>query len=276
MHGTVALPFDASEPAHISLHEPPLAVVLVQVRFSSVMAVASEQLGAAFHDALRERYPEGRPEQEILFNVGGAGAPTGQTSTLWRLLDEEQGYRVTLGASFITIETSQYDGHEAFFQRVGEALEVCSNLVRPRRAERVGVRYVHRLAEAEPLGDLIRPELLGVLANPSTAPASVSITQALWPLPDDATLAGRWGRLPAGAALDPTLLAADEPSWMLDVDVYGERHREFEPEALAELAFAYSRHAYRFFRWSVEPAFLRRFGADEETLRSALTNEGLV
>jgi uncharacterized protein (TIGR04255 family) len=74
-------------------------------------------------------------------------------------------------------------------------------------------------------------------------------------------LQARWGALQPGVVLDPSLPAASEPSWVLDLDAFQQEALAFDPEGLAGRVRAMSERAYRFFRWSVTDAFLTRFGA---------------
>ena len=79
-----------------------------------------------------------------------------------------------------------------------------------------------------------------------------------------------WGFLPPGTGVDPAVGPVEAQSWLMDIDVFDERHEDFDAGALAQRALDHSRRQYRFFRWAVQPAFLLRFGADEQLVAAAV------
>lgn len=177
--------------------------------------------------------------------------------------DEAEQWRLTLTTSFIALETTAYPGNDAFFARLRTVLDAVQSHIRPSRVERLGVRYVCRIDAEDDLANLaglIRPEVLGVTCLKKDSP-ELAITQSQFAL-EEATLIARWGILPPDVVTDPTLSPIGRRSWLLDVDVFDEIKRPFDAEALTEQALAHSRSQYRFFRWAIEPGFLRRFGAD--------------
>jgi uncharacterized protein (TIGR04255 family) len=240
-------------------------LVLVQVRFAPVSAVVREDFFAGFQQAVMEEYPLAQPEQEVVLLPGPDQAP--KTTGLWRLGDIADEWRLTLAPGFVALESFAYPGSEHFFDRLRRALEAVEAHVRPPRVERLGVRYVCRITaeeDLERLPELVRPEVAGIASlNDSGVAAELSLTQSTFLL-EGRQVSARWGILPPHARVDPAIRAAPERSWMLDIDVFEERKRPFDAEALTNEAVAHSRTQYRFFRWAVEPAFLLRFGASEE------------
>ena len=109
---------------------------------------------------------------------------------------------------------------------------------------------------------LVRREALGMLAAPlggATTRFEHVVTEARFDLGDRALLA-RCALVPAGAVVDvlPDPVAAR--GWLLDVDVFEEGQRDFDPGAATSRARQFAEQAYRFFRWSVTDAFLRKCG----------------
>lgn len=263
MTGTAPSPASGPIPATVPLRPPPLELVLVQVRFAPVLSVVQDEFFGAFQQELLEDYPLTTKEQEVVINADMAARAT----DLWRMQDNEGNWRVTLTAGFVAFETRDYPGKDPFFERLRRVLEAVERHVRPPRVERIGVRYVCRLEDAPDLArldELVRPEVVGVALSGDDQP-TLALTQCSYDL-GDATLGARFGLLPAGLLVEPTLRPAEGPSWILDVDVFDERKRPFEAESLAAEALDYSRRQYRFFRWAIQPEFLRRFGADPQAV----------
>jgi uncharacterized protein (TIGR04255 family) len=264
--GSTLAPFGADPVETIALDEPPLVRVLAQVRFSPVLRVADEAFVGAFQQALAPDYPltSADTEFQITLPVSPEAPPTHAETRLWRFSSEDGMSRVTLATSFVALETARYLGHEDFLARLRTVLSAVEEHVGARRVVRTGVRYVQRLSgdDLERLGEYIRPEVLGVSqVDPGV---DTSLTQARH-LEEGVTLHARWGLLPAGVGLD-IVPPADEPSWIFDIDVFDEEAKPFDSDLLVESVFDYSRRQYRFFRWAVNPAFLARFGADEQQL----------
>lgn len=265
MPGTAQHPFSGPPPDTIPLDPPPLAQVLVQVRFSATPAVVLDEFFAPVQRALSDRYPIASKDHEVLFPMGPNSEQGMQTSQLWRLRDDTSTWRVTVAPVFASLETSAYPGHEEFFLRFEEVLALVGEHLQPARVERLGVRYVNRLDEPQDIArleELVRPEMCGIASlDDSGVVPEHAFTQSLFVL-GSARLAARWGILPPGTTTDPALTPTDRTSWLLDIDVFDEEPRAFDVVALRQTAYEYSRHEYQFFRWAIQPEFLLRFGAD--------------
>jgi uncharacterized protein (TIGR04255 family) len=273
MTGTADHPFTGPPVETIPLTPPPLARVLAQVRFSSVLAVSDEALAGQVQQRLFDEYPVARSDVEIgVMFAPGAEAPTPHQTRLWRFQTTDEVWRVTLATGFVALETTDYPGHEEFFGRLERVLTVIGELVRPPQVERTGVRYIQRLSEPDDLARLteyVRPEVAGACAlQDEGAEITLCLTQTQAVM-DDTHLTARWGILPPSAGVDPAIDPVDAPTWVMDIDVFDERREPFDAAALAQRALEHSRRQYRFFRWAVEPAFLLRFGADEAVVAAA-------
>jgi uncharacterized protein (TIGR04255 family) len=268
MPGTARQPFSGPPVATIPLDAPPLASVLVQVRFSPVLEVSEEHLAGRVQKALREEYPfvRGETELAITLSPGADSPPVPIPTRLWRFLSADDTWRVTLASGFVSLETQAYAGHEDFFARLLRVLAAVEEIVSPPAAERVGVRYTQRLTQPDDLSRLaefVRPEVLGASAvRDGNDSFSLCLTQANTRF-DDVSLSARWGLLAPNAGIDAVIPPLEQPNWLMDIDVYDERRETFAPAVLADRALAHSRRQYQFFRWAVEPAFLLRFGADD-------------
>ena len=72
----------------------------------------------------------------------------------------------------------------------------------------------------------------------------------------------QWGLLPPGTAIDPTLPALSDRSWMLDLDSFVEQRSQFDADAIASTVVELAGNAYRYFRWVVTEKFLAAFGGE--------------
>ncbi len=272
MPGTAPNPFSGTPVATVSLDVPPLASVLVQIRFSPVLEVSEEQLAARMQKALRDEYPFVHADTElaITFSAGAEGPPAALPTRLWRFTNEDSAWRVSLASSFVSLETTAYPGHEDFFGRLQRALTAVEQIVAPPAAERIGVRYTQRLIDPqdlERLSEFVRPEVLGAAAVSDEGTGfSFCLTQAQAQF-DDVTLSARWGLLAPNTGIDAVIPPLQQANWLMDIDVYDERREPFAAAVLTDRALAHSRRQYQFFRWAVEPAFLLRFGADEALVK---------
>jgi uncharacterized protein (TIGR04255 family) len=123
---------------------------------------------------------------------------------------------------------------------------------------------VDRLVEPE-LGDvakLVRPEILGLDGTRAAQHVELSMTQTRFTL-SDANITARWGRLPANGTHDPnTVEPINQPSWMLDLDMFTREQTVFDVDALVSKCRSFAERIYTIFRWTVTDEFLRRYGGD--------------
>jgi uncharacterized protein (TIGR04255 family) len=264
---TADRPFSDYPLETIPLSPPPLTRVLSQVRFSPVFAVAEEAFVGKFQQSLLKRFPVPSTEMEVTITfVPSGGAPPAMTPTrIWRFTAEDGLSRVTLASTFVAYESSNYTTNKPYFEDLRIVLDATLKHVQPLHVERAGVRYTQRLTDDSDLANLanyFRPEILGAAAfSDQDAQLDVCLTQSQFSR-EDFQLAARWGTLPPHVSFDPGMPALDTRSWVFDLDVYDQTRRDFDTDTLANRLFDFSRVQYRFFRWSVEPAFLVRFGAD--------------
>ncbi|WP_373046597.1 TIGR04255 family protein [Vulgatibacter sp.] len=259
---THADPFRAEPPAEVPLPNAPLVRVIGQVRFPIVLSVNESGFIAPFQEAIRGRYPVLRPEQLQGFVVGPTGPQQVAPQALWRFHDGGGEWRVSLAPDFVALETTAYRSRADFLERLGEVLQALAITIHPGTVDRVGVRYVDRITgdALEELATLVNPHVLGVTGTPLDRHAESSVAENVFAIGSDGFVA-RWGRLPPGATIDPGVLGSvQEPSWILDLDMFSKEPREFRVEDVLGEAQRYAERIYTFFRWAVTDDFLRRFG----------------
>ena len=253
----------------IPLPEAPLIAVLAQIRFPPVASIAKEQFIGPFQEQIRQSYPVLRQEQEVNIVVTPDGVnSSGDSTPIWRFLDrsDDPAWKVSLASSFVALDTPRYASRADFLERLRRILEALDHTIAPSTFDRLGVRYVNRvrLEPTDDLTTLVRSEVLGMTTVTPGADANLvhSLADVGFRV-RNATLRGRWGRLPAGARLEPLHGAPlDSPSWILDLDMYTDVAGDFDVEGLALTAEQYAEHIHRFFRWAVRPELLRRHGGN--------------
>ncbi|MFE3195068.1 TIGR04255 family protein [Nocardia sp. NPDC059240] len=262
-------PFSTEPLVEVPLANPPLAQVLAQVRFAKVSqlwvgdAAARQVVASMTHE-----YPIFDQKQETGFHIGPDGIqPVPANAQIWQLQSQDRQWMITFGDSFFALTAWTYTSRTEFASRLQTAWQHFCNVIESVRHERVGVRYINRIAEpdVDGLAKLVRPEMLGELATPLGAGVrrQHSISEATYAVDEREGLHVRWGLLPAGAAFDPTVPTVDSPSWVLDMDAYlayPDNAPVLRPDDLAQTVKDLAERAYRYFRWSVTDDYLTAFG----------------
>lgn len=256
-------PFDAPSPEEVPLVDAPLVRVIAQARFPLVASLTRLDFIGPFQEAIRSEYPlltqESNPQVRI---IDGQLAPLSQ-EVLWRFSDDGGHWRVTLAAEFVALEAQRYSSRTEFFERFERVIAALAPVARPAHTTRLGVRYINRLLgeDLADIGRLVRTEVLGIAATSLGATLEHSLCQNSIRFADGAHMTARWGLVPADATTDPTAIEVlQEPSWVLDLDMFGADHVAFETEPLLASARGYADKIYRFFRWAMTDELLRRKG----------------
>ena len=257
-------PFSAAPVPEVRLANAPLSLVLIQLKFPIVAALAKLDSVEPFQKALERRYPILRPEQSLDVIVGPQGAQLRPgEGKIWRFYEKGGSWRVSLSTEFLALETRQYGSRADLVARFKEVLDALRGTVQPAVYERLGLRFVNRLKgkELSELPRLVHPELVGISAT-SFSPARLvhSVCETSFVIGEDAMNA-RWGLLPPGGTPDPGMIEAiKEPTWLLDMDAFTSKGGDFAVDAIADKATHFAERIYSFFRWSVTDEFLTRFG----------------
>lgn len=267
---TVDSPFGGQAIAEVPLGAAPLVRVISQIRFPRLAAIATDDtVVKTFISAMAPEYPVLSEQSEISVTItpeGVSEAPSG--GRLWQLQSGDGAWTVSVADSFLAVDTSMYSSRAQFRERVTEAWRRFEEIVNPPAIERIGVRYINRIADRSTLQDLpslVRDEVLGGVTVAMAEGVSLghSMHEALYHLGKADGLQVRWGVLPPGAVLDPTLPAVSEPSWVLDLDAFCQRRMDSTTEIVSSQIEELAVRAYNYFRWVVKPAFLDRFKGDD-------------
>ncbi len=255
-------PLVAPPPVEVPLTNAPLVRVLAQVRFPEILAVEQRDFVAPFQEALRATYPVLRQEQTQGFVLSPVGMASVKPQIAWRFGDISGQWSVSLTSTFLTLETTKYTSRSDFFVRLRAVVEALDEHLGPKLIDRLGVRYIDRITgpAVDEIAELVRAEVRGISGTAAATHAVHALSESLFTLPAARVLA-RWGRLPAGATVDPAALEpATEESWILDLDMSSAAPAPFAVDRIVADAQSYAERIYTIFRWAVTDEFLRRFG----------------
>lgn len=257
-------PLMGPPPLEVPLENAPLVRVIAQVRFPLLASVDNQDFIAPFQEAIRKDYPALRPEQGRGVVLGPQGVVDTRINNVWRFLDSEGVWRVSLTSDFLALETTKYISRDDFLRRLEQVLAALRDHLNPQVIDRLGVRYIDRVVgeNLRDLPNLVRPEVAGIMASPLANQALHAISENMFTLPDSAEqLLARWGLVPPQGTIDPAAIdAIDEASWLLDVDAFIAETRTFDVAVAVSQARKLTERVYTLFRWVVTDEFLRRYG----------------
>jgi uncharacterized protein (TIGR04255 family) len=265
MNADATNPFRGAVP-EIVLPEAPLAKVLAQLRYPRPLDFNEATSLGPVRKSLASRYPVGREAKAtaiVITESGVSQQPTPETN--WIFEDVSANWKITLASRFVTLETTAYTTRNDFASRFIEIVHVISETLRPPVYDRLGIRYINHLEGEDVVHDLprlVKPIALAGLAVPHDG---IQIEHSLCDtifIDGNAHLQARWGWLPAGASIDPTVSSPNVPYWILDLDSFTGKGGPFELPVLDKNVADLAERAHRFFRWIVTEEFLRRFGGD--------------
>jgi len=266
MPGSLPPPLGGPAPQEIFLSRLPLARVVAQTRFSTVLKIDSKDGMVPFQECVRSDYPlleqASVQQMQVDFSSGVPGFKQ-ITSDIWRFSNPDRSWVLSLTSDAVTLETRRYEGRADFLCRLSGALANVERVFAPALGLRIGVRYVNRI-QGESLTDLtewVMPNLVGVAQPELRAHVTQAISEAIMTVEEGSSLL-RWGVMPGGSTIDPALLEpVPTPSWILDIDVSSAEQRPFAADSLTSDFYALAERAYSIFRYAVSPAGLTHFGA---------------
>lgn len=266
---TITNPLTEALPAEVPLKNAPLVRVIAQVRFPQMLSIEKRDFVAPFQEAIRSQYPVLRAEQTQALLLGSQASPPVSPvapRVIWRFTDMENVWRVSLAPDFAAVETTTYKSREDFFARFEKIVQALVDHVDPKVVDRIGVRYIDRVkdsdSEMQNIVNLVRSEMLGIAIPPLAQHTVHALSEALFSIPErSAQLFARWGLLPEKGTVDPSAIEPiDEPSWILDLDMFRKESRPFDKAAVVTETRFFAERIYTFFRWAVTDEFLRLYG----------------
>jgi uncharacterized protein (TIGR04255 family) len=266
----------------------PLLSVLCQIKFDPVLSLLSDVGVAGFQESIRHLYPRLHVEQLERLEVSGSPAipqrrfGLSQSAPIWRHIDEELRWRVSVAADFIAIETPSYRDFEEFSDRLMFVLNAIERTVHPGDSTRIGLRKINVLSHPEisTAADwrrFLRPELIGIIGTEHPGQLMLGLSDVRFGeglselvvrhggVPDDfveqlrrSLVVSPVDAVPAASEADATRSHIREPAhdYLLDLDYstiapYPVR----DGDDLAEVLQEFSDGITSFFHWAVLPPY---------------------
>ena len=255
-------PFTGPPPPEIHLSRAPLVRVIGQITFAPVLSIIEPASLAPFQERVRNVYPLLNQEAMQRIAITPGAPPVVQQDMIWRLHDAAQHWRMSLGTTFVALETPRYTSRADFLARLGVIIAALEQTIKPQITLRIGLRYISRIEgpALARLSEFIKPEFAGAVDTPFGHAAEHVLTESLITT-DEGLLQARWGKLPANGTVDPQALepVATE-SWIHDLDLSNDKPVPFSATDLAPVLERFAERLYAVFRFMVTEDYLRHYG----------------
>lgn len=261
----IANPLTSPAPEEVPLVRAPLAQVLCAVSFPAILKIvdASGNGVAGFQEAIRGDYPVLNQEVEHAFTFQmddkNSFAPQVTANTVWRFMDKDQTWRVTLGREQLALDTqSGYTSRTEFLDRFEEISRAFCKALQPAQCTRIGARYVNVLAGdmLQQFEDFVRPEFRAFGHQPFLDALVGGNQRAEFEVPEG-RLVVRAGILKPGQTHDPQALPSTETvRYYLDLDGINTEPREFSAGEIRSTAAGLTERVYTMFRWAMTDKLL--------------------
>lgn len=261
-------PFTGDAEAKIRLAQPPIALVVCQLRWPELSQLQGDLAAVAqnFGKSL-DGYPLTSSASGTSYTISPDGVTQLPAETVysWRTIDDS--WHVNLSRRTVTLYGTAYTEFADFRERLSRLLGPLEQNLHVPLIERIGVRYVNRVDDptfVDNVSDFVQPEVMGLCSlNNSTEQAVLqsSINQATYLIGGD-VLHARTGILPPGQTFDPAIPPVATNSWVLDLDASAERILTFDATAILEEQGRLADIAYDFFKHVSTDGFIKKFGGD--------------
>jgi uncharacterized protein (TIGR04255 family) len=134
----------------IELQNPPLDLVVCQLRFPIALGLVNNQPPEAFHRAIHSSYPVARRghQAETLIELSTEQHIRASRSNFWLFEDKDAHWTVSLGADFLSLETRQYRQFDEFVGRFLDLTKLTEENYGIELRDRLGLRYIDRVSRA--------------------------------------------------------------------------------------------------------------------------------
>lgn len=256
------------EYVRVPLERAPLVLVLCQLRFNTKAALGQRATADAICERLAPRYAEVVEENvtEATFDLGAPGLAVKQQATRQFILrSPDSPWWIMLSPSVASLVGTTYSERKDFLDRISELRIALTEDAEIAAIERVGVRYVSRVADEAFLSGLdnyVRAEVRGAVHLPQATETRLHQTVSDTMIQQGSTMARiRAGMMPPGVTPDPAVPILEQRSWVFDIDTFNDEYRRAD-ESVEDTAADLAKGQYQLFRWLVTDDFLRYFGGD--------------
>ncbi len=245
-------------PQEVALTAAPLVRVLCQVRYSSSPEIVEDLSEQRIAAQLTDILPVRGSVEGVFFPAVNAAA---QQERMRTFEDIEGHWKGSVTPNFLALETTTYDRRTDFIEKLERVIAAVQEVGPPPRVTRVGMRYTDRIEDPMGLLELVRPALLGMIAEVSDgALIENQIQQALIVDSENAAkIQVRSLCLPPDVTFDPSISPVGSSSWVLDIDAYTESPRAWDASDLASTVESLAKRAYQVFHWAVTDQFRQTY-----------------
>ncbi|RZS91149.1 uncharacterized protein (TIGR04255 family) [Motilibacter rhizosphaerae] len=237
------------------LRDAPLQVAVAEVRWARTGHDLDEDRGLELRDAaaghgLHLAHVEPVQQQQVRVEMSPEGPVTALDPRVAgvRLTTADGLLAVTVFPDSLVVQANAYRRYrDSLAPQIAAAASAVRDVMDPHLVQRVGLRYVNRLAGGDTQGTQawrgrIEPSFLGPLLHPELGTRVVGLQQQVEMQLEETSGA----IIRHGPFRDAT--AGDGFAYLLDIDVFDTRSARFDLEALAVLAQALNRSALSLFQ----------------------------
>jgi uncharacterized protein (TIGR04255 family) len=253
------------DPERVIYGENPLQGVICQLRFPSILRIASE-LPTAYQEKIRRQYPlyseKHEIQSELLQQVPQSiskqlppqifellAATTSKRS--YEFTTEDNFWTITLASDSLALTSHRYQRWEDFRNHLQGPLEALSDIYTPPAFfSRIGLRYQNVIQRSgdelknAPWSELLQPYIAGVLAAPEVNEDAIDNVMQRVEIRLDSY--NSRVRIVHGLV---ELVENGESCYLIDNDFFTEQRTETS-DALSRLDY-FNQQSRRLFRWSI-------------------------
>lgn len=231
----------------LELVDSPLELVVCQLRYPMVLALAGGQPPEAFGRRVQGSYPAASKKQTTSVEI--IGESTVQKSSItWVFEDQDSQWTVSLASNFVALETKRYVRFADFLERFEQVLQTTREIYDVQIMERLGLRYVDHLSRN------LQPQLPESWADQIN---HAIIPARLMRLDREAQTASAETRFSLGdffLAIRSLFVEKGFPGvtvdeLILDFDCYAEKRRNLD--GIQALLQRFRSESYKAFRWAM-------------------------
>jgi uncharacterized protein (TIGR04255 family) len=236
--------FEDFEDFHLG--NSPLAEVICQVRFPTILGISKED-PVDFQENVREYFPELEIEQTVLISpLGHESVQSELKPRIFRFKDSEDNYSVTLAPDFFALVSKSYTTWIDFREKLQYVTEAIQSIYRIPYANRVGLRFINVFtientgtSDFEELTDIFCDSLVTLLRIPEIESPYVLNQEIRTRVNDDGDFTLRFG-----------LREETTNELVLDFDRYCTEKTSLED--LRSCCDRYHKSIYNAFRWAIK------------------------
>lgn len=234
----------------IELQNPPLELVVGQMRFPIILGLVNNQSPESFHQTIRADYPVTKRGHQGAALIEASGEPHFLTSksSFWVFEDKDSYWTVSLGADFLSLETRQYRKFDEFVQRFLTLTNLAATTYGIELRERLGLRYIDRVSCArQPFlpsdwTTAVNPDILPFRRFREEGEPQMNHVEARFSFGPKRMLALNAGFFDCGFP------GIDEDTLLLDFDCYTEQRDNFD--GIQSDLLLFKEVTYNAFRWA--------------------------